>query len=209
MEEANISRKERERQRHRKEIMAAAERVFAEKGYHECSIQDIANAAEFSVGTIYNFFNNKDGLFSSLLKEGKAEMKREVDRRLKELTCPVEKIRAIVACHMETAERHKDMLRLLFDYRKPGGISKQCFIDQDIVDMHMEFLEILCNVFSEAIKQGKIVSHEPRYLAIALDGMLIRFFEHFHILEDVKSYNDITPIIDEIFIKRLLVNPQE
>ena len=45
-----LSRKERERLLHKKEIMVAAEKVFAKLGYHETSIQDIAAAAEFSVG---------------------------------------------------------------------------------------------------------------------------------------------------------------
>ena len=206
MSELPLSRKERERQRHRNEIMAAAEKVFAEKGYHECSIQDIANEAEFSVGTIYNFFSNKEGLFSSILKNGKAEMASEIDRRMNELACPVEKIRSIVDCFMETAEKHKGFIRLVFDYNKPTAINRGCFVDQEMVDSHLEFLQKMADVFAEAIEQGKILPLNPRHLAIALDGMMVKFFEHFPLLDELDNYNDITPIIDEIFIKRVLVD---
>jgi len=61
------SRKERERQRHRQEILSAALRLFAEKGFHGVSMQEIAAAAEFAMGTLYNFFPSKEDLFFELL----------------------------------------------------------------------------------------------------------------------------------------------
>ena len=61
------SRKDRERQRHRQEILSAALRLFAEKGFHSVSMQEIAAAAEFATGTLYNFFSSKEDLFFELL----------------------------------------------------------------------------------------------------------------------------------------------
>lgn len=205
MSESHLSRKERERQRHRKEIMEAAERVFAEKGYHESSIQDIASAAEFSVGTIYNFFGNKEDLFTSILKEGFQELKNETEKRLQELECPVEKIRAMITCHMEIAEKHKYMLRLLFDYNKPRILNQQQGIDEELVANHMEFLDELASVFAEAIEQGKIVPLNPRHLAIGFDGIMVRFFELFQVLDELESYTDIAPIVEEIYLDRIFV----
>ncbi|MEN6424710.1 MAG: TetR/AcrR family transcriptional regulator [Phycisphaerales bacterium] len=60
-------RKERERQQHRQEILSAALRLFAEKGFHSVSMQEIAVAAEFATGTLYNFFPSKEELFFELL----------------------------------------------------------------------------------------------------------------------------------------------
>lgn len=60
-------RKERERQQHRQEILSAALRLFAEKGFHSVSMQEIAAAAEFATGTLYNFFASKEDLFFELL----------------------------------------------------------------------------------------------------------------------------------------------
>jgi len=61
------SRKERERLRHRQEILAAALRLFAAKGFHQVSMQEIAAAAEFGTGTLYHFFSSKEDLFFELL----------------------------------------------------------------------------------------------------------------------------------------------
>jgi AcrR family transcriptional regulator len=61
------SRKERERLRHRQEILAAALQLFAAKGFHNVSMQEVAAAAEFATGTLYNFFSSKEDLFFELL----------------------------------------------------------------------------------------------------------------------------------------------
>ncbi|MGL6193192.1 MAG: TetR/AcrR family transcriptional regulator [Thermoguttaceae bacterium] len=50
----------------RNAILAAATKVFAEKGYYTSDVQDIADIANVSKGTIYSYFNNKDYLFWAL-----------------------------------------------------------------------------------------------------------------------------------------------
>ncbi|WP_290925333.1 TetR/AcrR family transcriptional regulator [Halodesulfovibrio sp.] len=62
-----LSRKEREKQQHRQEIMDAAMRLFAEQGYHSVSMQEIAAEAEFATGTLYKFFPSKRELFREIM----------------------------------------------------------------------------------------------------------------------------------------------
>ena len=68
------SRRERERQRHRKEILSSAERVFVREGLKQASMEEIAREAEFSVGTLYNFFQNKNDLFKNIILAGQLWM---------------------------------------------------------------------------------------------------------------------------------------
>jgi len=60
-------RKERERLQHRDEILSAALRLFAERGFYNVSMHEIAKAAEFATGTLYNFFPSKEDLFFEVL----------------------------------------------------------------------------------------------------------------------------------------------
>src|SRR2546421_13026570 len=48
--------------RRREEILDAAARVFAQKGYHEAGIADIAGALGIGHGTVYRYFKNKDDI---------------------------------------------------------------------------------------------------------------------------------------------------
>jgi AcrR family transcriptional regulator len=59
-------RKEREKERRRQQIIVAAKRVFSQKGYNRSTIEDIAQEAELSPGTLYLYFKNKEELFASL-----------------------------------------------------------------------------------------------------------------------------------------------
>jgi AcrR family transcriptional regulator len=61
-----LERKERERERRRQQIIVAAKRVFSEKGFNKATMEDIAQEAELSPGTLYLYFKNKDELYASL-----------------------------------------------------------------------------------------------------------------------------------------------
>jgi TetR/AcrR family transcriptional regulator len=67
MYSAKSPRKQRERLQHREEILSAALGLFADKGYYCVSMHEIAVAAEFATGTLYNFFASKEDLFFELL----------------------------------------------------------------------------------------------------------------------------------------------
>ncbi|NCC26054.1 MAG: TetR/AcrR family transcriptional regulator, partial [Deltaproteobacteria bacterium] len=57
------TRRERERLRQRQDILAGALALFAEKGYHNVSMQEIAERTEFATGTLYKFFPSKEDLY--------------------------------------------------------------------------------------------------------------------------------------------------
>ena len=59
-------RKEREKERRKQQILVAAKRVFSEKGFNKATMEDIAQEAELSPGTLYLYFKNKEELYASL-----------------------------------------------------------------------------------------------------------------------------------------------
>ncbi|MBZ0279183.1 MAG: TetR/AcrR family transcriptional regulator [Anaerolineae bacterium] len=60
----------------RNQILEAAIKVFAEKGFHPTTIKDIARAAGIADGTIYNYFENKTALMIGIL-----DLMNESDQR--------------------------------------------------------------------------------------------------------------------------------
>jgi len=51
----------------RRQIIRAAEKVFAEKGYHKANIADIARELKIGHGTFYRYFKNKREIFESVV----------------------------------------------------------------------------------------------------------------------------------------------
>ena len=59
----------------REQILDTAEQLFSERGYHETGLKDVAERCEFSVGSIYSFFDSKDRLYEEvLLRRGRGQV---------------------------------------------------------------------------------------------------------------------------------------
>jgi AcrR family transcriptional regulator len=63
--------------RNRELVLAAARRVFLERGYHAATLDQIAEAAGFSKGVVYSQFAGKGDLFLALLESRIAERAQE------------------------------------------------------------------------------------------------------------------------------------
>jgi len=62
-------RRELRRAQERDQVLTAAARLFAEQGYNETGMTEIAAAVSFSVGKLYNLFENKENLFVCLIED--------------------------------------------------------------------------------------------------------------------------------------------
>jgi AcrR family transcriptional regulator len=61
------SRRERRKERTRRHLLEAAERLFRSKGYDATTVEEIATAADVAKGTFFNYFDNKASLLSAIL----------------------------------------------------------------------------------------------------------------------------------------------
>lgn len=69
-ESQNTLRKKRKWEKHRKEILESAKNLFSEKGFENTTMDQIANRADVSKGTLYNYFVSKDALILAIAAEG-------------------------------------------------------------------------------------------------------------------------------------------
>ncbi|MGH2569187.1 MAG: TetR/AcrR family transcriptional regulator, partial [Bacteroidota bacterium] len=63
-------RKEREKEHRREEILNAAQRVFFEKGLQTATMDEIAEVAELSKGTLYLYYKSKEDLYLAVMIRG-------------------------------------------------------------------------------------------------------------------------------------------
>jgi TetR/AcrR family transcriptional regulator len=59
-------RRLRQQEVSRTQLLDAAEEVFGRKGFHDTTLKEVAELAEFSVGSVYSFFESKDDLFRQI-----------------------------------------------------------------------------------------------------------------------------------------------
>ena len=102
MAEAGL--RERKKARTRAVIAAAAARLFAERGYEQVVVSDVAREAEVSEQTVYNYFQTKEQLVTDLDREFQDGMSRLIRTRAPGTT-PAAAIRDLVLDSVEGIRR--------------------------------------------------------------------------------------------------------
>jgi AcrR family transcriptional regulator len=175
METEGISRKEREYLAHREEILSAAEKVFAAKGFFPTTMSDIARKAEFGTGTLYKYFKSKEELYFTLIDEKVEEVNRLVNAELSQKTSGVEKIRKVLGLQFEFIERNRDFFRIYISERSRFEWTIKDDLGKGIHDKMITYINALAEVMRQGIKEGEFKPMNPLDLAHALVGMVNSF----------------------------------
>jgi AcrR family transcriptional regulator len=95
----------RERQEQTRELLLdAAAMVFARRGYHEASVEEIVSKAGFSTGAVYSNFSGKEELFLALAD-------REVEKQVAEIHAVAEGVEAGGEATAEAGRQFQELLK--------------------------------------------------------------------------------------------------
>lgn len=106
----------------RASILAAAGRLFAERGYHGTSVADMARETDLPVGSIYTYFSNKEAVLSAVIEEGWAEFLGSMKESLQRVTAPRERFSLLVNEVLFGLFRDVDLITILLGEAGRGGL---------------------------------------------------------------------------------------
>ena len=115
---AIIQRRQREKENIRSRILEEARLLFFEKGYDNASIRNIAERIEYSVGTIYLYFKDKDSIFHALQLEGFGLLMAKM-QVLESVEHPFERLKAMGTIYLDFAKKNPELYDLMFILRAP------------------------------------------------------------------------------------------
>ena len=169
-------RKERERLRHREEVLEAAEVVFAEKGFHRSTMEDVAERAEFSIGTLYNYFSSKEELYRSLMEMRIQQLNVGANAALDEAGGPEEMIQGYIRAKIGLSFKYESFAKLYTRERMGDRFSNAELWREMMGPFFEQVLKRLAGAFQEGIEAGRFRNDlDPVDMAIALDGMTDEF----------------------------------
>ena len=97
----------------RRQILDAAVRAFARKGYHACRVGEIAEEAGVAYGLVYHYFGSKEEVLETIFRETWTQMLARV-REVQEEGGPAdEQVRKVTALLLRTWRRDPDLVRVL------------------------------------------------------------------------------------------------
>lgn len=111
-------RKEREREEMRRRILDAAKALFLEQGFDKTSIRNIADYIEYSPGTIYLYFKDKNELLLALHTEAFELFGKHLSRNVHELT-PIDRLAQMGKNYIQYALQNPELYELMFMMRGP------------------------------------------------------------------------------------------
>ncbi len=177
----------------KEEIVKTACKLFAERGYYNTTIPDIAEAMGMSVGNLYNYFKSKEELAKYIMQYASALIGKEI-REINEMDIPTkEKIYLLSRRFFEIAEEHPELieyfLRVFLSNREVFENGCEGFLCvSEVVTEIMLFLE-------EGVRKGDL-RNQDLFVAFVtvmgpLGGLVFLKGEHLLLKEPVEYSNDI------------------
>jgi AcrR family transcriptional regulator len=161
---ATIPRRQKIKEDIRSRILEEAKRLFFEKGYDHASIRNIAEHIEYSVGTIYLHFKDKDSIFHALQGQGFA-MLLEKMQVLESVHHPFERLKAMGSVYLDFAKKNPEFYDLMFIIRAPMN----CLEDNEGWQGGMKTFGYLINIVKECQALGQFFLHkDPETLAFTI-----------------------------------------
>ena len=90
----------------RDELLRIAARLFAERGYRNTTVRDIADAAGILSGSLYHHFDSKEAMVDEILSTFQESLFASYDEILASSLSPRERIEAAVRLSFEAIDQH-------------------------------------------------------------------------------------------------------
>mgnify|MGYP000436242627 CR=1 FL=1 len=131
-------------------IIEAATKVFAEKGFFQSRVADIAREAGVADGTIYIYFENKDDILISLFEEQMSLVLENMEAQLSTVDDPAEKLRIFALTHLKLVEENQSMAEIIqVELRQSSKFIKE-YKNQQFA----RYLDIIAGIIREGQEKG-------------------------------------------------------
>ncbi len=167
-----VSRKERDTHIRQTDILNAAEKLFAAKGFHNVCMEQVAEMAGYATGTLYRYFKNKEDLYNELLRrklEGYLQQMRAASAKESSATA---KLHALLTCKAHFFQSNAPFLTLyIYELETKPRPSLGLCVPEKCAKPYDEIINLMKLVISEGIASGEFVSVNPDFAVSAITGL--------------------------------------
>jgi AcrR family transcriptional regulator len=105
------------RSRRQEEILEAAAKLFADRGYSEANTQELADLLQVGKGTIYRYFPTKQELFLAAVDRLMRQLREAIDAAMQGIDDPFERMAVAVKTYLRYFAERPEMVELLIQER--------------------------------------------------------------------------------------------
>jgi len=162
--------REQSRAQTRERLLTAARGVFARRGFHGASVDEIASEAGFSTGALYSNFDGKEDLFLVLMDREIDEHAREIAEAVRARASVAERARGGARQWMTMIEREPDALLLFTEFWAYGVRDAQ--VRPKVAARFAQMREVLTSLIADGVREFDLELAIPaEELAVAIDAL--------------------------------------
>jgi TetR/AcrR family transcriptional regulator len=197
-------RRDRHEQVSRGQLLDAAEVVFGHKGFHETTLKEVAERAEFSVGSVYSFFESKDDLFRQVFVRRGSQFLDEMRRALSD-GGEDEQLHRLVDMQTGFFRRHPDFGRLVLRYFTLTSLGADGPLADAVTANFDEAMTLQTDLFTRGQRAGRLCSGDAGTLSRLLSGLVLSYQSVDPVVigertGDAPSLDQLQRVVDRAFV---------
>src|ERR1044071_6551696 len=139
----------------RDELLAIAGRLFAERGFRNTTVRDIADAAGILSGSLYHHFDSKESMVDELLDSFQRSLWEEYDAIESSDRTPREKLEAVVRVSFDAIDRnHSEVAIFQTDAAYLAGFERFAYLKE----RNTRFRNLWTGLLTEGVASGELRS---------------------------------------------------
>jgi TetR/AcrR family transcriptional regulator len=155
----------------RLQLLDAAEEVFGRKGFHETTLKEVAELAEFSVGSVYSFFENKEDLFRQIFVRRGDEFMPLIRELLSSKRKPLDQLHDLVDFEIGYFRAHPRFGRLFLKFSSATLQSSDRLADELMMGNYEESMTLQADLFKRGQRAKQFIAGDPWVLGRLFSGL--------------------------------------
>lgn len=149
----------------RDRLLQAAMEVFAARGYHGTTVDDVVAASETSKGAFYHYFSSKQAVFLTLMDALAGVVEAGAEAAIAGEPTALGKVEGALRVVLETAEARRDLVKILLV--EAVGLGPE--LEQKRLEIHRRFAQVIRRHLDHAVAERAI---PPQNTALAAQAWL-------------------------------------
>jgi AcrR family transcriptional regulator len=177
-------RRLRDKEQRYNTILKTAETLFAQKGYHQTSIEEIADLAEVSTGAVYIYFKNKEDLLITLMQEIGHQLRKILADEFKRTGFSFDSFKNISFAFLRNfCGSHPEWIAIFF--RESVGQSSE--VEEQRRQLFIKLTDDIKDAFVKISREqgiGPVDDSYPELIAVCILGLYERIACHYFLWQD-------------------------
>lgn len=180
------------------ELLAAAVRLFRQKGYHDTSMQDLAEAVGVQRGSLYHYIEAKEDLLWEIMDRSMRRLLEAVEPIAHSPAPAAERLREAIAAHLKVAASSRDELTVLHVELKSLSPDRRA----RMLALRDRYESLFRRMVKDGVASGEFRPVDPKTVGLAILGACNWFTTWFQ-PQGPLSHQDFARAFADLFLQGL------